>query len=776
MLHKAMRWLLVLTIFLLPLLAPVGFGMGDGVHTSDTGISTASPDKVYVHQNETKITFITVQNTASAEQTLTVDSLEVPEPLLVVGLPQSASLEPNQLHQFRIEIKAPANAAFQNLSTTFSILSDTDAGLNETVAMEIHIVPYSNLNFGVEGVSAFTVDEMVRTSVAVNITNNASYVDNVVFSVHTNSGWGWGWNMPNISGNEAYISMEPDALAIVSIWIDVPAVLDGAPLANTGPRFQLDAVSSLDKAVSTWSFDLQMNEKKNASIDDIEAALSVAPNSDGRVSALVRNVGNTPNTLNITLQPIASDGTLQADTEPSDRFNSNGWVVALFGGLEDIVLEPNETRLIEIGFQAPNTFDGEMHVELQVFASGAQSSLKTARTVARIDRVSSGLLEHSQQGCQSISPGGSCAVELTATNTGNSYNTFRLNGQLTAEAFELELTEATLLLQPGETKTFTASNIFAVESALAYTQDNLTIELLDDTGNIVDQTVVALAVAAKINWTFQSISENIDENGRLSLSMLAHNNGNVADGLTVHLRSSHAVDMGLVPPSSANYEAGVKHPRSFDVSGIPLGSNFTIEAWVQLPRDQQMDGTVYINTTVTSQLAPETAFVHTTTADYTGASRSAPSAEDGGTVLSELGSTAVLLAKAWWSVIASVAFASIVIFQAIKARQRRAANSAIMPYQESSETSEDWMERFKKTDTEPGQPTNMAAAVPKQMHGYQVNQQREFHSPPQAVANSAAIDKANALLHANDSPKVGKINMTEDENLPKHYPDDDLEF
>ena len=105
-----MRWLLVLTIFLLPLLAPVGFGMGDGVHTSDTGISTASPDKVYVHQNETKITFITVQNTASAEQTLTVDSLEVPEPLLVVGLPQSASLEPNQLHQFRIEIKAPANA------------------------------------------------------------------------------------------------------------------------------------------------------------------------------------------------------------------------------------------------------------------------------------------------------------------------------------------------------------------------------------------------------------------------------------------------------------------------------------------------------------------------------------------------------------------------------------------------------------------------------------------------------------------------------------------
>jgi len=771
-----MRWLLVLTIFLLPLLAPVGFGMGNGVHPSDAGINTTSPDKVYVHRNETKSTFITVQNTASAEQTLTVEALEVPEPLLVAGLPQSALLEPNQLHQFRIEIKAPANAAFQNLNTTFSILSDTDTDLNETVSMEIHIVPYSNLNFGAEGVSAFTVDEMVRTSVAVNITNNASYVDNVVFSLHTNSGWTWGWSMPNISGNEAYISMEPDALAIVSMWIDVPAVVDGAPLANTGPRFQIDAVSSLDKAVTTWRFDLQMNEKKNASIDDIETALSVAPNSDGRISALVRNVGNTPNTLNITLRPIDSDGTPQADAEPSDRFNSNGWVVALFGGLEDIVLEPNETRLIEIGFQAPNTFDGEMHVELQVFASGAQSSLKTARTFATIDRVSSGLLEHSQQGCQSISPGKSCDVELTATNTGNSYNTFRLNGQVTDEAFELEMTEATLLLQPGESKTFTASSIFAAESALAYTQDNLTIELLDDTGSVVDQTVVALAVATKINWTFQNISKNVDENGRLSFSLLAFNNGNVADGLTVHLRSSHAVDMGLVPPATANYEADVKHPRSFDVSGIPLGSNLTIEAWVQLPQDQLMDGTVYINTTVTSQLAPETAFVHTTTADYTGASRSAPSNEDGGTVLSELGSTAVLLAKAWWGVVTSVAFATVIIFQAIKARQRRAANSAIMPYQEPPETSDDWMERFKKTDAEPKQLTNMAAAAPEQMHGYQVNQQREFHQPPQAAVDSALIDKANALLHADDSPRVEKVNITGAETLPKHYPDDDLEF
>ena len=119
-----------------------------------------------------------------------------------------------------------------------------------------------------------------------------------------------------------------------------------------------------------------MNEKKNASIDHIDELKEVAPNQDGRLNAVVRNVGNTPNTLNMTLQALTIEGTPVPGTSPSDRFNTSGWVVALFGGLEDVVLQPNESRTIEIGFQAPNEFQGEMHVELQVFADGARANLE----------------------------------------------------------------------------------------------------------------------------------------------------------------------------------------------------------------------------------------------------------------------------------------------------------------------------------------------------------------------------------------------------------------
>ena len=130
--------------------------------------------------------------------------------------------------------------------------------------------------------ATFTVDELVRTAVAVNLSNNAAFTDEVTFNLYTSSAWAWGWSMPNTSGDEAYVTMAPDTLTYVYLWVDIPAIIDGMPLAETGPRFTLSAVSGLDKAVSTWSFDLLMNEKKNLSIDALEPSIQVAPNQDGR--------------------------------------------------------------------------------------------------------------------------------------------------------------------------------------------------------------------------------------------------------------------------------------------------------------------------------------------------------------------------------------------------------------------------------------------------------------------------------------------------------------
>lgn len=92
-----------------------------------------------------------------------------------------------------------------------------------------------------------------------------------------------------------------------------------------------------------------MNQKKNVTIDAIEASIQVAPNQDGRVTAVVRNVGNTPNTLNITLQAITSEGLPLPGVEASDRFNNSGWVVALLVGSKMSSSNPTNPESSRLG-------------------------------------------------------------------------------------------------------------------------------------------------------------------------------------------------------------------------------------------------------------------------------------------------------------------------------------------------------------------------------------------------------------------------------------------
>ena len=142
--------------------------------------------------------------------------------------------------------------------------------------------------------------------------------------------------------------------------------------------------------------------------------------------------------------------------------------------------------------------------------------------------------------------------------------------------------------------------------------------------------------------------------GRLSIAMEVRNEGNAVDGLIVQLQSSHSVDMGFIPPDIAVYEEGVEYPRSFEINDIPLNSNFTIRAWVQLPQDQSTNGTVYVNTTIRSRLSPELPFVHTSTGDYLGVSWQPQPNSDDGIDWGGMADTVALYVKAWWGVVASI--------------------------------------------------------------------------------------------------------------------------
>ncbi len=740
-----MRWGVLMFILLMHLCTPLVHADSNG---RDSAVADAiAPTEVVVHPNETVQTYITVHNKDVENQVLTVNVLNAPAPLTVLNLPRSELLVPNHLRQITFEIRAPASAAYQNITASFSITSDTHTDFNETIEMNIMIAPWSNLTYGVDDYAAFTVDEKIRTAVAVNISNNASLQDNVTFSLYSTSSWNWGWDMPNLQGANAYEIIEPDQLVYVYLWIDVPAVENGAPLAQTGPRFVLSATSSLDHRVVEWSFDLLMNVKKNASIDDVETDLVVAPNTDGRLNVNVRNVGNTPNTINITLQGVSPTG--DPLTTAADRFNSNGWVVALFGGLEDVELQPNESRTIEIGFQSPNVFQGEIFVEVRVFAEGAIDLLQTARLSASISRTANATATWGDDGCSAILPNQTCTVSLTVRNTGNAYDTMVLRTGEVTDGFEVIVPDTALLLQTGEQETFPPVVIRAEPDAVAFKLGNAELEVLGDNGNVLTRINVPLKVAPEIKWTFRNIEESVNAKGRLSIAMEVRNEGNAIDGLIVQLQSSHTVDMGFIPPDIAIYEEGVEFPRSFEINDIPLNSNFTIRAWVDLPQDQSTNGTVFINTTIRSRFAPEMPFVHTSTGDYLGIAWQPAEEQDEGLDWSGMASTAVLYLQAWFGVLLAILFAGLIIYKAVIDREKRLGEQALLPYQETPKQAEDWMQQFERDEPETVplvDQTKPLVAVPKETYEAMFRHTHGAPSVAQSPVDTALVDAATVVL------------------------------
>ena len=106
-----MRWLLLLTVILLPFLLPLGATSAEPSPRNQQSIECTAPEELIVHRDETAQTYITVHNQADRNQDITVQSLSVPEPLTTVGLPSNQVLVPNHLKQFPFGIRAAADAA-----------------------------------------------------------------------------------------------------------------------------------------------------------------------------------------------------------------------------------------------------------------------------------------------------------------------------------------------------------------------------------------------------------------------------------------------------------------------------------------------------------------------------------------------------------------------------------------------------------------------------------------------------------------------------------------
>ena len=662
-----------------------------------------SPEQIIIHRSESLEIPITIQNTEQYTQTYSLNLISAESNLTTIGLPIQYTLDSNQLRQVKFTLSCDSNAGYQTSQLSLNLTNDVNSDEYLVINIEIMVLPQSDLDFGVDGVSQFVVDPNVQTNLAVNITNNGVYSDDVTYSLTTQSSWQWGWTMNQTSGDDAFETLVSGQLAYVYLWVKVPSVIDGSPLLNTGPRFTLTATSSLDYVQSQWSFDLLMSEFRNISIDSTSENLTLDPLANDRLSVTVRNVGNLDNKIDITLEAIDELGQSIIEVPVSDRIEFNGWTVALFGAKENIALQPNEARTFEVGFQAPDEYFGSFDVRIKAYPIGAVSRTYTTDVSADIEWIRSANIELINEDCLALLPGENCQSYFTIENLGNAKDVFEIKSSDVPNFLTTDVSATTIELQKGEAKTTEMFSISSNQNVLAFENGNVTFDLIyADTKEIVQQISVPVIIAPKISWSLESIVEEVDANGRLSIAMTLRNDGNAIDGLIVQLECSHSTEMAFIPPNNAILEEGIELPRSFEINDLPLGSNFTIRAWADLPQDLSSNGTLYLNTSIRSRFAPDMPFIFTSSGDYLGESWAVDEESDSGFDIIEFASNILQITKSWSLIILSIVISGVILNKSLRDRKIRKEDEAIrqsMYQKEAPEKVQDWMEKFNQKNT-----------------------------------------------------------------------------
>ena len=663
---------------------------------ADTSTIELSPAERYVaYPGQTVQHHIDVTYTGTTSTTL---KLELGTQFLsnISGNGQELVFDDGETKGFIWTMTLPKSTSYGTDTINITIVDVADQ-TSQSIDVELKITAPSNIYFGNAQSSTFVVDPGIRTNVATNITSNATLDDDVTFILQTDSSWDWGWDMAEVDGTTSQLLLGPDTMDFVRVWIDVPEVIDGAPLANQGPTFRLIGSSGLDGLSIAWDFSLEVRSYRNATIDTVQSNVTVDPDGNTRVDVTVRNNGNTPDTLAMTLGNLVVNDVPSTETN-SDRITFEGWTVALFNAFEDVMLMPNESRVVEIGVQAPAVTSGTVSVDLILHPTNLP--LRTVRETALVNISWDREFGHSLEpvDCTYLQPKSTCSASLNVQNLGNFADAVTVEiKSLPAFVTDVFVADSSFQLPRYGQGTFEAIQFMINENATAYEQGTVEFELnLLNGGNLARYTI-GVIVGPNVAWTFLDGVSEIDSRDVVSFAVQLRNDGNLKDGLIVQLLSSHSTDMGFAPPEGAIIDSDSTKPRTFEIGDLPRGSNFTLRGTAALPTDQTSNGTLVLDIVVRSIFDPETEFSYTIEENFLGKLWREDVEEDGYS-FSEFVEDLTLLAKGWWLVILSVAVSAVILNRAVRDRIQRNEQDKLMQRfnEQPEEAKEDWMEKFNK--------------------------------------------------------------------------------
>jgi len=665
---------------------------------STTRIEITSMENYVAYPGDTVQQFVDVEYFGEEATTLKLQ-LEFITQSTFSGNGQEIVFNSGETNRFFWTITLPQSTSYSNQTLGISIIDLSD-NLTIYSNVTIQITAPSAIQFGNTQSSTFVIDPGITTNVATNITSNASLPDDVTFSVQTTSTWNWGWNMDTITGDNSMLTLSPDSMDFVRIWVEAPLVLDGAPLAYAGPTFMLIGSSGLDYAVISWEFSLEITAYRNVSIDSVESNVTLDPGGNDRIEITVRNTGNTPDTISMMLGDVVINGVAK-QLDRSDRLSIDGWTVALFNAFEDTIVFPNESRIIQIGVEAPSQTSGTLSVDLFIQPTNFpfRSVQQTANT--EINWIRNVEEEIQPTDCLYIQPGESCYATLDVENKGNYDDQFTIEVLSCPEFISsADVLVETISIPRYGTVTANIIQINIDENATAYTQGKVYFQMKYDGSSVINSYEVDVLVGPNVNWTFLDANSEVDASDTLSFSVQLRNDGNLNDGLIVQLQSSHSTSMGFNLPEGAIVEDGVENPRTFEIDSLPRDSNFTVRGTAEVPTDQIANGTLVLEIVVRSIFDPETEFIYTIEYDFLGEKWIDDEGDDTYS-FSDLTSDITELFMGWWLVITAVAIASIVLNKAVRDRMQRKELEQLQKNIEQPKPEEegDWLQKFERKDT-----------------------------------------------------------------------------
>lgn len=694
-----MRRIVMFSIILLCIASPIVIN-SQADNTETNKLELTSDSDYVIHRGETIEATITVRNLGNSSTIITFSN-SMPENISITNLPEQFTLTQNQIRQFRFFFSCDDEAPYEQQTAFVNITSELEPSVVYSSSYTLTIARNSSLSFGVVDDSEFIVDPGVRTNLAVNMTNNGQYEDDVTFSLSTNSGWQWGWNMDSVNDGKAIETFAPNELKFIRLWIDIPQVIDSSPLYLTGPRFSLTATSGLDGAASTWNFDLLMTDFSNVTLVGRGSDILVSPDSSNRLPITVRNSGNIENLMSIDLQIVDENNQPVSGIPVADRIEYNGWIVAIFGGFEDELLFPGDTRTFDVGFQSPNQNDGELNLRVKITPSGAASRAIYVDITSQIDWNRSYSVELNEYDCVLL-PAETCNPEFRVFNEGNYQDIVKISVSDTPSFVTVQGTEVAREIPRNSYADINSFAISTKDGFNAYTNGIVTFEVMLEGKQESIMTIdVEVIIAPSINWSLQDLVAEEDALGRYNIAMTLKNDGNAADGIIVQLQCSHFTPMTLIPPTGSIIEDGVEFPRSFEINNIGYGSNFTVRAWAEIPTDQPSNGTMFLNITIRSSFAPDEPISFSSSVEFLGdqwQTGSVASNEDDFFAKIET-SIAVILAWKW--VILSLLISGLFLRRAYNDRILRKQDAELLAGLANSDATkqgDDWMRKFERKE------------------------------------------------------------------------------